>query len=189
MEAIVSYYENTPPHISGMTVQNDTYGSDPFPVEAEITDQDAENSANAALASVYLVYTINTGTDSMPMDGPFEGGTFSGTIPTLAVGDTVTYHITACDPPGLCSRSIEVTFARIVPVHKMADLLLINDGMQLDSLYRDVLETMIVDREGHRYEYEYWDMAEPPWYAITFYTSTRTTSVPTKNTAAIGMKS
>ena len=51
VEAVVNYYENTPPKISGMTVHNDTYGPGPFQIQAEITDVDAENSANAVSAS------------------------------------------------------------------------------------------------------------------------------------------
>ena len=158
VETIVSYYENTPPKITGLTVQNDTYGPGPFHIRAEITDQDAENATNSGVASAHLVYTIDTVRDSTPLDGPFEGGTFTGAIPEIAVWDTVTYCIVACDPPGLCSRSKETSFGRIEPVHKTADLLLINDGMLVDSLYRDILDYMIVDEVGNRYEYEYWDI-------------------------------
>ncbi|UCE18068.1 MAG: hypothetical protein JSV84_14585 [Gemmatimonadota bacterium] len=159
IETIVCYYENTPPDISGTTVQNDTYGPGPFPIQTEITDQDAENPASAGVASAYLVYTLNTVTDSTAMDGPFEGGTFTGTIPALDLWDTVTYHISACDPPGLCSRSQTHTFSRIEPDHKTADLLLINDGMQVDSLYTYLLDNLVLDEEGNLYEYEYWDVA------------------------------
>ena len=159
VEVVVSYYENTPPKISGMTVQNDTYGPGPFKITADIRDQDAENPAKAGIASAFLVYTIHAETDSTAMDGPFEGGTFTGTVPSLAVWDTVVYSITACDPPGLCSRSNEVTFARIEPLYEAADLLLINDGMQVDSLYRSMLDNEIFDRDHRPYEYEYWDVS------------------------------
>jgi hypothetical protein len=159
VEVIVSYYRNTPPSISGMTVHNDTYGPGPFHIEAEITDVDAENPANAGVASAYLVYTINAITDSVIMDGPFQGGTFTGNIPPIEPWDSIIYSIRACDPADLCSESITTSFRRLKPVHELADILLINDGMQIDSLYLDMFDHRIVDPQENLYEYEYWDMS------------------------------
>ena len=158
VEVIVSYYENTPPDISSITIQNDTYGPGPFLIEAKITDVDAEDAANAGVADAHLVYTINAMTDSVPMSGPFEGGAFAGSLPDIEPWDAVTYFISACDPPGLCSKTSQISFERIQPLHPMADILLVNDGMRVDSLYLDLLDHLVVDDQNRRYEYEYWDI-------------------------------
>ena len=160
-EAVVRYYENTPPVSTDMTVQNYTYAPGPFPISALITDNDAENSANAGVARAYLVYSINGITDSTRMDGPCTGGEFMGMIPSISKHDTVEYYISAYDPHKLRSRSRPVTFARIEPEHPGADYLVILDGKHsadIDTFF-DVLFSHI-DFQYHRITFELWDISK-----------------------------
>ena len=139
-EAVVTYYENTPPQIDDMTIQNFTYDPGPFPISAYISDKDADNPVNAGVARAYLVYTVNNVTDSTRMNGPCNGGTFVGTIPSISKNDAVCYYISAYDPHKLHSKSMKVTFARIEPENPGADILVI-----WDDTHNPSLDTFFVD--------------------------------------------
>ena len=153
-ETVVKYYENTPPKILNLKVQNDTYASGPFPITVHITDADAEDESMAGVASAELVYDINGVIDRTSMNGPPEGGQFIAEIPELAQVAQVKYWIEAIDPAGKSSQSSKVTFFRTEPDHHDADILIVWDwgyDPELDSFYIDlfdIIETMnrIADR-------------------------------------------
>ncbi|MFQ6094240.1 MAG: hypothetical protein ACE5OR_16470, partial [bacterium] len=158
-EAVIRYYENTPPEIKNVTVQNDTYAPGPFPISARITDKDAENPVNAGVAKAYLVYTINDLTDSTHMNGPCTGGLFSGTLPLISKNDTIKYYISAYDPHKLHSKSKAITFARIEPKHPAADVLIVTDDVRFEDFYTYLFDHMLLDERGNqRIEYEYWNL-------------------------------
>ncbi|MFQ6091378.1 MAG: hypothetical protein ACE5OR_01650 [bacterium] len=156
VEAIVSYYENTPPEISDMSVLNYTYRPGPFSVEAEIEDRDAEDPGRAGVASAYLHWNMNGVSDSTVMSGPTEGGTFTGQIPQITAGDTVRYYISATDEAGVRSSTDIETFARLKPTNPHADILLVGYGdwwTNASEFYRQLLDSI-------GYMYEYWDVQE-----------------------------
>jgi hypothetical protein len=157
-EAVVKYYENTPPSIKSIKSQNDTYDSGPFPITVTITDNDAEDETRAGVASAELVYDINGVVDRTTMEGPPDGGLFTANILDVAVGDTVTYWIEATDTAGLWSQSKKVTFTRIEPLHPSADILVI-----WDSEYNGAMDTFYVDlfsNLGSQYEFEPWNVSQ-----------------------------
>jgi hypothetical protein len=156
VEAIVRYYENTAPEISHMDILNYTYAPGPFSIEARVEDRDAEDPGRAGIASVYLHWNINGVRDSTAMSGPSEGNMFSGEIPSLAVGDTVQYFISATDEAGATSNTSSQTFARLKPTNPHADILLVCYGEWLEresEFYRELLDSL-------EYAYEYWDVEE-----------------------------
>ncbi|MFQ6094267.1 MAG: cohesin domain-containing protein, partial [bacterium] len=152
-EAIVKYYENTPPTYRNLSRQNWTYDPGPFAISVDIEDIDAENPGNAGIASAHLVYDINGIVDSTLMSGPIGGGTFTGNIPNISVGDTVAYYVSAFDFPGLHSTSTSYTFGRIEPEHPNADVLLVNDNMWAPTVCQEAISAAGC-------EYEYWDIGE-----------------------------
>ncbi len=158
IEAIVSYYENTPPEITDMDVVNYTYRPGPFSVRAEIEDEDAEDPGRAGVAVVSLHWNINGVSDSTTMSGPTGGGMFAGHIPSIAVGDTVRYYIRAVDHAGMASSSMIQTFARLTPVNPHADLLLVSyeHEQQYGSLDQSLFYRQLLD--SLEYTYEYWNI-------------------------------
>ena len=156
VEAIVSYYENTPPEISDMDILNDTFAPGPYTVEAEIEDRDAEDPNRAGIASVHLRWNANGIPDSTIMTGPSEGGTFSGRLPSLIQGDVVEYFITATDKAGTRSVNTSQTFSRLRPENPRADILFVNYHVWFDEeveFYRQLLDSL-------GYVFEYWDADE-----------------------------
>ncbi|MFQ6093792.1 MAG: hypothetical protein ACE5OR_14150, partial [bacterium] len=93
VEAVVVYYENTPPLIENMDDLNFTYNPGPYTVEAQITDWDFENPGRAGVASAYLHWDIEGTQDSVAMAGPGEGDVYTGQIPAVSPGDTVFYYV------------------------------------------------------------------------------------------------
>ncbi|UCE18074.1 MAG: T9SS type A sorting domain-containing protein [Gemmatimonadota bacterium] len=158
-EAVVNYYENTPPSIKSMKVQNDTYDPGPFSITATITDNDAEDATRAGVASAMLVYDINGTVDKFSMEGSPEGGLFRAEIPELATGDVVTYWIEATDLVGDAAQSSKVTFTRTEPEHPEADVLIIWDDWKrpdLDTFCVDLFD-FIKNENGEMYEFEVWN--------------------------------
>ena len=157
-EAVVKYYENTPPSIKSIKIQNDTYDPGPFPITVTITDNDAQDETRAGVAFAELVYDINGVVDRTTMDGPPDGGLFTADIPEVAVGDTVTYWVEAIDPVGLPSQSKKVAFHRIEPLHPSADILVVWDSEHvetLDTFYVDLFSSL-----GAQYEFEVWNVSQ-----------------------------
>jgi hypothetical protein len=158
-EAVVTYYENTPPSIKNMKVQNDTYDPGPFSLSVIITDNDAEDATKAGVASAELVYDINGTMDKFTLAGPPEGGLFTAEIPELATGDVVTYWVEATDLAGDTSQSSTVTFSRTEPEHPEADVLIIWDDWKhpdLDTFCVDLFD-FIENRNREKYEFQVWN--------------------------------
>lgn len=157
-EAIVSYYENTPPEFENLKVQSYTYFSGPYPITVDIEDYDAEDGMKAGVTSAELIFSINSVENTVFMNGPSHGGRYAGEIPELAVGDIVTYWIRATDFHGLSSRTDKFTFGRVKPQHPSADILLIWDNWKdenLDSCFNDLFAGL----ETH-YEFELWNITQ-----------------------------
>ena len=157
-EAVVLFYENTPPTTDYLLSQNWTYAPGPFPITAVLDDKDAEDPERAGVATAELVYDINGTVNRLTME-QVEGDTFTATIPQLAVGDVVTYWVEATDVPGQLGTSSKQTFGRIEPENPGADLLLIWDytgDADLDSFFVDLFD-VVEDGEGNKYTYELWN--------------------------------
>ena len=153
-DAVIVYYENTPPTYPYVQAQNYTYGGGPFPIKAVIQDLDAEDPNRAGVVSAELVYDLNGAVNRLAME-VVEGDTFAATIPALEPGDVVQYWLESSDTPGLVGTSSRITFARIAPEHPGADILLIWDweqGADNDSFFVDLMTSL-----GTQYEYEMWN--------------------------------
>ncbi|MFQ6092531.1 MAG: dockerin type I repeat-containing protein, partial [bacterium] len=153
VEAVVSYYGNTPPLITNMDELNDTYGSGPYPITAQIVDHDLEDPGRAGISAAYLHWSVNGLADSTTMTGPSEGGLFAGHIPSPPIGEEVEYWVSAVDEVGLQSANIHQTFARLEPVHPEASLLLVGYryGFDLPEFYKELFDSL-------EYVYEYWNV-------------------------------
>lgn len=71
-------------------IQGSVYGTGPFSIYADITD-------NTALDTAYIIYTVNGGipdTVGMAYNGGIE---YVGIIPAAVVGDTICYYLEAID--------------------------------------------------------------------------------------------
>lgn len=157
-EAIVNFYENTPPKTDYLKSQNWTYAPGPFVIKAVVTDKDAEDPGRAGVAGAELVFDINGVENRVAMETT-EGDTFTASIPVLAVDDVVTYWVEATDFPGLVGSSAKIVFSRIAPVNPGADLLLIWDytsNPDLDSFFVDLFD-VVENGEGTKYTYELWN--------------------------------
>ncbi|UCE18073.1 MAG: T9SS type A sorting domain-containing protein [Gemmatimonadota bacterium] len=155
-EAIVTYYENTPPTFRDLKIQNYTYGPGPFPITVTITDRDAEDETRAGVATAELVYDINGIIDRTTMEGPAVGGLFNAHIPELATQDVVTYWVEATDFHNASSQSRTVTFARLEPEHPATDLLIVWDDVRYEKL-----DTFFVDLFASlepRLQFEVWNV-------------------------------
>lgn len=153
-DAVIVYYENTPPTYAYIQAQNYTYGSGPFPIKAVIEDLDAEDPNRAGVVGAELVYDLNGAVTRLTMEQT-EGDTFMATIPELAPGDVVSYWLEATDTPGLVGSSSRITFARTAPEHPGADVLLIWDyesNPDLDTFFVDLMASL-----STQYEYEVWN--------------------------------
>lgn len=158
-EAIVKYYENTPPKYENLKIQNDTYAPGPFPITVTITDADAENETMAGVASAELVYDMNGVIYRRMMSGSPEGGLFTAEIPELTQEAKVTYWVEAIDLTGNSSQSSKVTFSRIEPVYQEADVLVVWDWWthpELDSFYFNLFD-FIKNEDDKKYEFELWN--------------------------------
>jgi len=159
-ELVVKYYVNTPPKITDLTHQWDTYNAGPFPVTADIQDQDADADSLAGVASATFVYTINDVQHSIPMTHPGSDSIYSAEIPELVVGDEVSYWVEAVDLAGDSSRSGKVMFSRVVPEHPESNILVIWDmwsDAPLDSFYIDLFDA-IEETSGQRFTFELWNV-------------------------------
>ncbi|UCE18066.1 MAG: T9SS type A sorting domain-containing protein [Gemmatimonadota bacterium] len=155
-EAIVKYYKNTPPTFSNLKIQNDTYAPGPFPISVTIQDKDSENETRAGVAFAQLVYKIHAVTRRVFMEESPEVGLFTGRLPELSPGDTVTYWIEATDFAGASSQSNRITFARLEPRYPEADILVIwdyADDPDLDTFFVDLFSNLDV-----RYDHELWNI-------------------------------
>ena len=155
IDAVVSYPANTPPVVSNMTVQNDTYGPGPFPIEAHIEDVDVEDPGRAGVASAHLVWEINGVTDSTAMYSFQEDNRYRGEIPIIASGDTVHYYISAVDLAGARTWVVPNSFARLIPQNPQADILLVRYSIG-EGCY--ITHTRLLDSLG--YAYECWNILE-----------------------------
>ena len=156
-DAVIVYYENTPPTYPYVQAQNYTYGSGPFPVKAVIEDQDAEDPGRAGVTSAELVYDLNGAENRLTME-VVEGDTFMATIPELEAGDVVSYWIESSDAADLVSTSSRITFASIVPEHPGADILLVFDWEGTpdnDTFFVDLMASL-----STQYEYELWNATD-----------------------------
>ncbi|UCE20263.1 MAG: T9SS type A sorting domain-containing protein [Gemmatimonadota bacterium] len=156
-DAVIVYYENTPPTYPYIQAQNYTYGAGPFPIKAVIEDLDAEDPTRAGVVSATLKYDLNGTVNELPMEEG-EADTFMATIPALNPGDVVSYWLEATDTPGLVGASSRITFARTAPEHPGADVLLVWDyesTPDLDTFFVDLMASL-----GTQYEYELWNNAE-----------------------------
>ncbi|MFQ6093387.1 MAG: FlgD immunoglobulin-like domain containing protein [bacterium] len=182
LEVVVSYYANTPPEISKMTLLPYTYAPGPFVVEAHVVDNDYEDPGRAGIASAYLHWTVKGVEDSTVMDGPQEGGTFTGLIPERAPGDTVWYYVSATDDPGLRSTNTPLSFVRLSPENPHSDILLVDQGFGDEAFYAELLDSL-------GFQYERWDVyerhgidasvTEYGWSTVILF-SGRETTVPTR---------
>jgi hypothetical protein len=182
MEAVVKYYSNTPPEISRMDQLAWTYSLGPYAVQAQIMDKDYENPSRAGIASTYLHWIVRGLEDSTIMEGPRNGGIFTGLIPQREQGDTVWYYVSAIDDLDKRSVNTPLSFARLGPVNPLADILLVDQGYGDEDFYTQLLDSL-------GYEYETWDMykrhgidrsvTDCGWSTVILF-SGWTSSVPTR---------
>lgn len=88
---IGSPFELIPPSITMIPpiIEDTVFGTGPFYVSATITD-------NVGIEKAYLIYTVNTVTDTILMANS-SGDIFEGTIPSQSLNTHVDYYISAYD--------------------------------------------------------------------------------------------
>lgn len=155
-EAIVRFYENTPPKTESLQSQNWTYRPGPFEIQAVITDQDAEDPNRAGVVLAELVYEIDGVQTRLTLEPDTEENTYVATIPTLNQGDFVQYWVEAEDAVGAVGISAKQSFMRTRPENPGADILLIWDYAgddDLDTMFND----LFAEVDDGAYTYELWN--------------------------------
>jgi hypothetical protein len=103
IRALVNLYKNPPPFISSMTRLPDTYQRTGRYVEAALWDIGVPSESTGVLGA-RILYTVNGGVeDTLPLtliSGTRASGTWAGYMRPAAVGDTVSYRISALDLQG-----------------------------------------------------------------------------------------
>lgn len=125
---------NTAPDFNSITALPSGLDVGPFTVDANITDANAGNPANAGVASAWLFWSIDAGAtwDSVAMTGTEPN--FSGVIPAQVAGKTVQYYLTATDLDTLTSISQTQSF-RIFAATPGVKTLLVFNGFTAISGY------------------------------------------------------
>ncbi len=110
VRALVRVYENLPAEVKSIDELADSYTMGSRDVTANIVDVVGVPGNLRGVKSAIFHYTVNSGTYSdLPMtliDGDTLDGTYKATIPGAAVGDTVSYFITASDCQDAADTSI-----------------------------------------------------------------------------------
>ncbi len=102
---------NVAPFVHSETVLHNTFGTGPYPVEADIEDCDPASPARAGVASAVIkLYINNVAQPDIGMTH-MGGDIWQGAIPGQQDGSTITYNIAATDSFGLMSNSPPFTFS------------------------------------------------------------------------------
>ncbi|MFZ1518072.1 MAG: T9SS type A sorting domain-containing protein [Ignavibacteriaceae bacterium] len=106
---------DTPPDFNSFTSLPSGIDYGPFTVDADITDENPGNPANAGVASAKLFWSIDGGTtwNEVAMTGSEPN--FSAVIPAQAPGSTVEYYLEATDVANQTSVSATKSFYLFEP--------------------------------------------------------------------------
>lgn len=140
---------NTPPDINSFTTGfTGTIDLGPYTVNANITDANAGNPANAGVASANLYWSIDGGTTwsaAVPMTGTEPN--FSADIPAQVAGTTVEYYLDATDKDGQTMVSSTKSFYVFAP-SGVKTLVVLNGydsgtGYPQDYLFGEEIQTAV----------------------------------------------
>lgn len=108
--AVVEIYGNTPPDINSFTQLGSDVFTGPFPVVANITDENPGQPDSAGVASAMIQWSTDGGANwnDVPMTGTEPD--YAGEIPAQSPGTMVTYRISSTDITNLVANSNPVSF-------------------------------------------------------------------------------
>lgn len=157
---VVEYYENTRPSIE-LYSYGSVLNNNPKEIKCKITDLDANNPANAGVATAKLFYKVNNGSfNELAMSlvsGAKDNGEWAATLPAgyMNPGDRLTYYVEATDIPGLTTTSSEASFGYF---SKKADLLVFyNDATYAPATIMPYYSNRWVNENGVKWPFDVWD--------------------------------
>jgi hypothetical protein len=106
---------DTPPDFNTITAIPSGLDAGPFTIDANITDANPGNPANAGVASAKLIYSVDGGSTWTEVAMTGADPNFSGVIPAQAPGSTVEYYLEATDVAGQTSVSMTNSFYIFTP--------------------------------------------------------------------------
>lgn len=117
---------DTPPDINSIAGPSSGLDVGPYTIDANITDANPGNPANAGVASAKLFWSIDGGTtwNEVAMTGAEPN--FSGVIPAQSPGATVEYYLEATDVAAQTSVSVTNSFYIFSPTPGVKTLVYLN---------------------------------------------------------------
>ncbi len=164
----VDITSDRPPVISNVTTLTTTVSQDARTVEATITDDNPSGGA-AGIGFAELIYTVNSGVEQVVAMTEGDPDVYSGDIPGMSPGDTVSYYIKATDVENLSTTSNPQSYQIYLPSD--ADVLVVVNGfssvarvLQLMPYYFELIGVIQVD-------YDLWYYGPVSAELLSYYTS------------------
>jgi hypothetical protein len=133
--AEVELYGDKGPDINDFTVLASGVDVGPFTVEANITDENPGNPAQAGVASAVLQYSVDDGATWTDVAMTGTEPTFTGQIPAMDARQWVTYRVMATDVNGNSSTSLQEPSFYIFAPTPDVDVLVIFNGFPATTGY------------------------------------------------------
>jgi len=154
LRATVDIYGDPPPVISDLADPPDTYTAGPYTITATITDEDSAGQPSP-IAVARLIFDTTSGPADTVLMTNTGGNTWSGQIPTVWVGQTITFRVEALDANGglmVSPNPDGYNFTYRIPGG--SPTLLVNDSGN------DYLQDFYANALGNAgYSYDYWYIA------------------------------
>ena len=130
---------DTPPDFNTITALPSGLDVGPFTVNANITDANPGNPANAGVASAKLFWKLSSGTtwNEVAMTGSEPN--FSAVIPAQTAGSTVEYYLEATDVAAQTSVSSTSSFYIFAPTPGVKTLVYLNGYTTVEGYPQDYL--------------------------------------------------